>query len=99
MSLRLPLDQFEPTPEAAEISPDCAQLQLWLARAQRDSGLITDKKMANIEAVAVTPARKSRLLWNPYTGEFRNAEIDAHYRSGDYLRHDISSDSFSSLKG
>ena len=85
MPFRLPLDR-EPNPEAAKVNPDSAQTQLWLAQAQRDHGSISDKEMAKIEGACARPASRSRVLWNPYTGEFRTKEIAEHYKSGDYLQ-------------
>ncbi len=85
MPKTLPLDDKEPSPEAALLSPEMAQYHLWLAQAQRDHGRISDKEMAKVEGVASIPATRSRMLWNPFTGQFRSAEIADHYKSGAYL--------------
>ncbi len=87
MPFRLPLDDREPNQEAAKLSPDNAQLELWRAQAQRDHLLISDRDMAKAEGSAIL-AERSRILWNPYTGEFRTMEISDRYKSGDYLRMD-----------
>ncbi len=65
-----------------------AQFHLWLAQAQRDVRSISDREMAKMEGVASMSATRSRMLFNPFTGEFRTEEIADHYKSGDYLRID-----------
>src|SRR5215475_670552 len=82
-------EDIEPcSDETVMRNPDMAQFHLWHAQAQRDCGNISDKEMAKVEAVASIPAFRSRVLWNPFTGEFRNVEIANFYKSGDYLRID-----------
>jgi hypothetical protein len=85
MAFRLPHDDREPNPEAAKLSPDNAQLELWRAQLQRDHNLISDKEMTKVEGSAML-ATRSRVLWNPFTGEFRTVEISDKYKSGDYLK-------------
>lgn len=84
-SRTLPLDNREPNPEAAVLSPEMAQYHLDLARAQRDHNNISDKEMAKMEGAAGMLATRSRTLWNPFTGQFRTVELSNRYKSGDYL--------------
>lgn len=83
-------EDIEPCSDPAVMrNPDMAQISLWHAQAQRDCGIISSKELAKVEGVASVPASRARLLYNPFTGEFRTAEISNHYKSGDYLNiHD-----------
>ncbi len=74
---------------AVGMSPDMAQLHLWRAHFLRDHGSFSDNEMTHVEGAAGALASRARLLWNPFTNEFRTAAIDKHYRSGDFLRGDI----------
>jgi hypothetical protein len=62
---------------AYQFNPDAitdagtAQLQLWLAQMKRDHGDMSAREMAQAETVAAPLARKSRTLYNPFTGEIR----------------------------
>ena len=51
--------------------PSSAQLQLWLAQMKRGHSQISDREMAKAEMGAQPLARKSRTLYNPFTGEIR----------------------------
>ena len=88
MSLRLPLDNREANPEAASTCSEIAQIELWRAQSQRDAGLISDRHMAKVEDAARPRLPRARVLWNPFTGEFRTRLIADFYKSGDYLRID-----------
>lgn len=71
MSRLLWLDDREPRPDAAVLNPEIAQFHLWLAQAQRDYGRISDHEMMRMEGAAGLLATKSRVMWNPITGEVR----------------------------
>lgn len=58
------------------LDPSSAQLQTWLAQARRDRGMISDREMALVEAVAGPLASRSRTIFNPFTGEIRRIEYD-----------------------
>ncbi len=70
-------------------SPDMAQFHLWRAQHLRDHGRLGGNELAKIEGTVGQLAPRARLLWNPFTNEFRTAELDKHYRSGDFLRGDV----------
>jgi hypothetical protein len=84
---RLPFQDREPSIQAIA-DPSSAAFQLMLAQHQRDHGNISDRAMAKVEGHATILASRARLLWNPFTGEFRTKELSDLYRSGDYLRID-----------
>lgn len=68
----------EPKDESLEplmLSPSWAQFQLWLAQAQRDRSMISDKEMAVVEKVAGRLAKKSITMFNPFTMEKRKVEL------------------------
>jgi hypothetical protein len=69
----LPLENREPNTHAA-IDPSMAQFHLWLAQAQRDHGRISDAEMTRMEAAAQSLASRSRVMFNPFTGEIRRME-------------------------
>lgn len=69
----LSLDEREPS-TAAIVDPSSAQFQLWLAQAQRDYRSISDAEMARVEAAAGALAKKSRVMFNPFTGEIRKVD-------------------------
>lgn len=86
----LPLDDCDVDVVAAiGTSPDMAQFHLWRAQHLRDHGRLGGNELAKIEGAVGTLAPRARLIWNPFTNEFRTAELDKHYRSGDFLRADI----------
>ncbi len=55
--------------------PSSAQIQLWMAQARRDHGMISDHEMSIVEGVAGAQARKSIAMFNPFTGEYRKVEF------------------------
>lgn len=81
--LLIPGDQDVDVADAIGDDPNMAQIHLWRAQALRDRGRISDHEMSKVEGVTGN-AKRARLLWNPFTGEFRSAEIADHYRSGDF---------------
>jgi hypothetical protein len=86
--LLLPGDQDINIADAIGGNPDMAQIHLWRAQALRDRGQISDCEMAKVEGVTAGGAKRARLLWNPYTGEFRTVEIAERYRCGDFYHED-----------
>jgi hypothetical protein len=56
-----------------QISPSSAQLVLWHGQMQHDLGLISSKELAVLEAQTQGEAKRSRTIYNPYTGEVRKA--------------------------
>lgn len=85
--LLLPSEQDINVADAIGINPDMAQIHLWRAQALRDRGQISDREMSKVEGVTCN-AKRARLLWNPFTGEFRTVEIAERYRSGDFYHED-----------
>jgi hypothetical protein len=69
----LSLDGRAPSIEAI-CDPSSAQLQLWLAQAQRDCRNIGDSEMAKMERAAAALAKRSRVMFNPFTGEIRKVD-------------------------
>jgi hypothetical protein len=59
----------------AALDPSSAQFQLWLAKMKRDHGDISGREMGNIEHAIAPQAKKSRTMFNPFTGEIRKVEI------------------------
>lgn len=57
------------------LSPSWAQFRIWLAQAQRDRSMISDKEMSVVEKVAGPLAKKSITLFNPFTMEKRKVEL------------------------
>jgi len=81
------LDGREPDPRCVT-NPDMAQYQLWLAQAQRDHGMISDREMEKMEGATGLMIPHARILWNPFTGEFRTQRIAKHYKTKEYLNAD-----------
>jgi hypothetical protein len=69
----LSLEGREPNPDAIT-DPSSAQFQLWLAQAQRDARSIGAAEMRRMEAAARALAKKSRVMFNPFTGEIRKVD-------------------------
>lgn len=57
------------------LDPSSAQLQLWLAQMKRDHGDISGAEMTKVEQAIQPTARKSKTLYNPFTGEIRKVEF------------------------
>jgi hypothetical protein len=55
----------------AVLDPSSAQIQLFLAQMKRDHGDMSGREMEQAEIAAAPQAARSRVLYNPFTGEFR----------------------------
>ena len=66
----IPHQDKEFSPDAI-LDPSSAQVQLWLAQMKRDHGDMSGREMAAAERIAQPQARRSRILYNPFTGEIR----------------------------
>ena len=55
--------------------PSSAQFQLWLAQMKRDHGDLSGREMGKVESAVQPMARRSRTLFNPFTGEVRRQFI------------------------
>lgn len=58
--------------------PAMAEYHLCLAKIRRDHGLMSDKEMAKFELKASSQAQKSKIMFNPFTGEVRKVDIDGN---------------------
>lgn len=58
-------------------SMDAAQswLNLKMAEAQRDRGLMSGRELSKVEIALQPQARKARTIYNPFTGEIRKEFI------------------------
>jgi hypothetical protein len=56
------------------LDPNQAKLNLQLSRMQRDQGSLSDREMAKIEQILNPQAKKSRTMYNPFTGELKKVE-------------------------
>src|SRR5260370_34389531 len=74
LSRLLWLDGREPSIPAI-LDPSSAQFQLWLAQAQRGQGNLSGREMAKVVLAAQSMARRSRVMFNPFTGEERKVEL------------------------
>lgn len=61
-------------PEAA-IDPSSAQFHLWLAQMKRDHGDLSGREMGQVEQAVAPMAKRSRTIFNPFTGEIRKVEF------------------------
>jgi len=52
-----------------------AAWQMYLAKARRDKGMISDKEMAVVERVAGPLAKRSYSMFNPFTGERKRVTV------------------------
>jgi hypothetical protein len=57
------------------LDPSSAQFQLWLAQAKRDHGDMSGKELGKVEAAIGGTAKRSKTLFNPFTGEIRKVEF------------------------
>ena len=55
----------------AALDPSSAQFQLWLAQMKRDHGDLSGREMGQVESAVQPMAKKSRTMFNPFTGEIR----------------------------
>jgi hypothetical protein len=86
VSRLLSIDDREPRPDAAILNPEIAQFHLWLAQAQRDHNRISDREMMKMEGAAGMLASRSRVMWNPITGEIRTfGEIESRFDPENFL--------------
>jgi hypothetical protein len=60
---------------SAVLDPTSAQIQMWLAQAKRDHGDLSGRELGKIEGLIGGAAKRSRTLYNPFTGEIRKVEI------------------------
>jgi len=70
----LPIDNRDVNLDAA-LDPSSAQFQLWLAQMKRDHGDLSGREMGKVESAVQPMAKKSRTMFNPFTGEIRKVEI------------------------
>jgi hypothetical protein len=70
----LSLRDREPKWDAA-LDPSSAQLHLWLAQAQRDMGYFGARELAGMERKVGSMARRSKTIFNPFTGEIRKVDF------------------------
>jgi hypothetical protein len=59
----------------AVVDPTSAQFQLWLAQMKHDHGDISSRELASVETRINSSAKKSKTLYNPFTGEIRKVEF------------------------
>jgi hypothetical protein len=64
------LDDREPRPDAV-LDPTSAQFHLWLAQSQHDHGNFGARELADMERRVGALARRARVAFNPFTGQFR----------------------------
>jgi hypothetical protein len=70
----LSLTDREPKWDAA-LDPSSAQLHLWLAQSQHDMGNFGTRELAHIELKVRNMARRSKTIFNPFTGEIRKVDF------------------------
>jgi hypothetical protein len=70
----LPIDNRDVNLDAA-LDPSSAQFQLWLAQMKRDHCDLSGREMGKVESAVQPMAKKSRTMFNPFTGEIRKVEI------------------------
>jgi hypothetical protein len=70
----LPIDDREPRLDAGMLNPSMAQHHLWLAQVQFDYSNLSSRELGKFEGMLSMPARRSRTLFNPFTGEIRRMD-------------------------
>jgi hypothetical protein len=59
----------------AIIDPSSAQFHLWLAEVKNDHGDLSARELGRIETKVSGLASRARVMWNPFTGEFRKVSF------------------------